>query len=128
LAGFVGGLRSRAAKAGEVPKSDTSTTRIAATLAVRQKGMYLFILCLLTDKKFEAAARLLAHIYVLNVWLDLVDLELAGEQMFTGVCSCDWGNGNNILRAPIDFSTYKSLNEKIRFRSLLVTLVAVEGV
>ena len=36
LVGCVGGVRSRAAKAGVVPKSDTSTTRITATLAARQ--------------------------------------------------------------------------------------------
>ena len=59
LVGAVGGVRSGAAKAGEVLKSITSTTRIVAmTLAVRQKRMFLFILCLLTDKKYDAAARL----------------------------------------------------------------------
>ena len=56
--GVVGAVRSRAAKAGEVLKSITSTTKIVATtLAVRQKGIFLFILCLLTDQKFDAAAR-----------------------------------------------------------------------
>jgi len=53
LVGLVGGVRSRAAKAGEMPKTDTSTTRIAATRAlsaatraVRQKEIFLIILYL----------------------------------------------------------------------------------
>jgi hypothetical protein len=49
LAGWVGGLRSPAAKAGEVlkTKTDMSTMRMVATLTatplVRQKGMLLII-------------------------------------------------------------------------------------
>ena len=71
LVGAVGGVRSGAAKAGEVLKSITSTTRIVATtLAVRQKRMCLFMLCLLTDNKVDAAARQSNETYVTNAPLD----------------------------------------------------------
>jgi hypothetical protein len=50
--GLVGGLRSRAAKAGDVPNNDTSTARIAAaTLAVRQNGTFLIMLYLQSPHK-----------------------------------------------------------------------------
>ena len=70
--GVVGGVRSRAAKAGEVPKSDTSTARIAAaTLAVRQKGTFLIMLYLQSPlRSFTTAARLFKKLYVLNASLD----------------------------------------------------------
>jgi hypothetical protein len=52
FAGLVGGLRSPAAKAVEVPKNETSTARIAAaTLAVRQNGIVLIMLYLQSPHK-----------------------------------------------------------------------------
>jgi hypothetical protein len=57
---LVGGLRSWAANAGEVPNNDTSTTMIAAaTLVVRQKGTILIMLYLQSPQRsFATAARL----------------------------------------------------------------------
>src|SRR5215207_2027999 len=55
LVGVVGGVRSFAARAGEVLKSITSTTRIVATtLAVRQNGTFLIMLYLQSSHKKEA--------------------------------------------------------------------------
>jgi hypothetical protein len=51
LVGVVGALRSLPAKAGEVPKTDTSTTRTNATVAARQKGMFLIMLYLQSPHK-----------------------------------------------------------------------------
>ena len=52
--GLVGGVPSRAAKAGEVLKTDMGIARIAATLAVRQREMcwvMLYLLLLLRSLK-----------------------------------------------------------------------------
>jgi hypothetical protein len=68
--GLVGGVRSRAAKAGDVPNNDTSTTRIAA----RQKRTFLIMLYLQSPhKKFynrRAAANERYVVDALPDWLD----------------------------------------------------------
>jgi hypothetical protein len=67
LVGLVGGVRSRAANAGELPKIDTSITRIAATKAARQKEIFLIMLYLQSPvRSFTAAARLPDERYVLE--------------------------------------------------------------
>ena len=48
--GVVGALRSFAARTGAGLRSNASTTRIAAaTLAMRQNGLFLIMLCLLSQ-------------------------------------------------------------------------------
>jgi hypothetical protein len=54
LVGCVGGVWSLAAKAGVVPKSDTSVTTTSATLTARQRGTFLIMLYLQSSHKKEA--------------------------------------------------------------------------
>ena len=72
LVGVVGGVRSGAARAGVVPKSDTSTTRIAATLAARQYDMLRIMLYLQSPHKklHNRRAAVYTELYGLNASLD----------------------------------------------------------